>query len=331
MTDLRTSFFVTLFLALTLIFTACAQETVTHEELPAIEVDRELLLNDIETLASDEFGGRYPGTEGSVMVQDLIIERLESLGIQPKGEDFRHLFDHTNPRTGKEYKDAVNIIGWIEGTENPDQFIAVTAHYDHLGIQNGDIYNGADDNASGTGGLLATAAWFAERPPKNSILLIALDAEEQGLGGARHFVANPVVPLESIIMNINMDMISLNHDNEIYAVGTYHYPFLRPMIEKATVGAPITVLFGHDTPDLPPGQDWTYSSDHGAFHEKGIPFVYFGVADHPYYHTPDDIFENITPEFYYNAVRTIIHVIRHFDHNLDTVIENRELETSEVE
>jgi len=317
--------FTALLLAVALVLSACSGEGTTHYEKPAVSVDRELLINDIKTLASDEFGGRYPGSEGSKMAQDLIIERFEALGVRPKGVDFRHLFDHTNPITGKEYKDAVNIIGWIEGRTNPDRFIAVTAHYDHLGIENGEIFNGADDNASGTGGLLATAAWFTEHPPENSILLLALDAEEQGLGGARHFVANPVVPLESIVMNINMDMISLNHDNEIYAVGTYHYPFLRPMIEEATAEATVTVLFGHDSPDLPPGQDWTYSSDHGAFHEKGIPFIYFGVEDHPYYHTPDDIFENITPDFYYNAVKTIIHAIRHFDHNLDAVIENTEL------
>jgi Zn-dependent M28 family amino/carboxypeptidase len=151
------------------------------------------------------------------------------------------------------------------------------------------------------------------------MLLIALDTEEQGLGGARFFVENPVVPLENIVLNINMDMISTNFVDELYAVGTYHYPFLKSYIEEATTGAEISVLFGHDTPDLPPGDDWTMSSDHGPFHAKGVPFLYFGVEDHPHYHQPTDVFENINPDFYVKAVEAILNTTRHLDANLEAI------------
>lgn len=279
-----------------------------------VEIDREELLADLEYLASDALKGRFPETEGSLLAQEHIIQRFKTLGVQYFEEDYRHFFRHTNQRNERVFERAVNIIGYIEGQENPDQFIALSAHYDHLGEHDGMIYNGADDNASGVGGLLAAARHFAEHPPKNSLLFLAFDVEEQGLGGARYFVENPVVALEQIVMNINMDMISHNFENELYAVGTYHYPFLKPHVERATQNAPVQVLFGYDSDAW--DQDWTFSSDHGPFHQKGVPFIYFGVEDHPHYHQPSDTFENTNPDFYVDAVYTILNVIQHIDRNL---------------
>lgn len=303
---------ISLFLVLILISsTACAQD---------VQIDRDKLLRDVQILSSDALEGRETGTVGNLMAQVFIEHRFEELGLKKFGESYRHLFDHTN-RRNETFMEAVNLIGYIAGSKYPDRFIVMTAHYDHLGLRNGEIYNGADDNASGTGGLMAAAEWFSENQPENSIMFIAFDAEEQGLGGARYFLNNPFLPLEKIILNINMDMISTNSVNELYAVGTYHYPFLKPMIEEATDDASVNVLFGHDTPDLPPADNWTMASDHGPFHQMGIPFIYFGVEDHPEYHQPGDVFENINQEFYYNAVKTIITVVRDIDGRLDEVVE----------
>lgn len=282
-------------------------------------VDRTQLLSDIEFLASDELTGRFPGTHGSRLAQAHIEARFQSLGLDPVGERYRHLFDHTNQRSGREFTDLLNIIGTIRGTENPEQFIAVIAHYDHLGEVDGEIFNGADDNASGTGGLLAAARYFSHNLPAHSMIFIALDAEEQGLGGARHYVEHPALPLEQITVLVNMDMISHNFDNELYAVGTYHYPFLKPIIETVSEHSSVQLLFGYDSDEW--AQDWTFSSDHGPFHAKGIPFIYFGVEDHPYYHTPEDTYNRINPDFYVDAVETIIMVIREFDRNLTEIRE----------
>lgn len=197
----------------------------------------------------------------------------------------------------------------------PDgRYIAIMAHYDHLGIRDGEIFNGADDNASGVGGLLALARYFSEHPPKHHLLFMALDAEEQGLGGAVHYTEQPAVPLDRFDMVLNMDMISNNDKNELYAVGTYHYPFLKPIIEQSTTNASVNVLFGYDSDDWP--QDWTMASDHGPFHGKGVPFVYFGVEDHAHYHQPSDIVENINPDFYVNATATIIEALKALDANV---------------
>ncbi|TVQ08397.1 MAG: M28 family peptidase [Balneolaceae bacterium] len=311
------------FILLTSLITSCAQEK--HEE-SAFTVDRDQLLEDVRFLASDSLEGRRTGTEGNAIARRYIENRFSDIGVSNFGHSYFQTFTHVNTRTGNTFEDAVNIVGLIRGTSNSTLYMAVTAHYDHLGVHNGEIYNGADDNASGVGGLLALAQYFTDTPPLHNILLISFDAEEQGLGGARFFVDNPVVPLDNIVLNINMDMISTNFVDELYAVGTYHYPFLKSFIEKATAGAEISVLFGHDSPDLPPIDDWTMSSDHGPFHAKGVPFIYFGVEDHPHYHQPTDTFETINPDFYVKAVGAILNTARHLDANLEAIYHASERE-----
>lgn len=279
----------------------------------------EQALLDVQYLASDELEGRETGTEGNRLAREYIEARFDSLDLGTFDDSYRHQFKHTVTVNGEDTVDAVNLIGYVEGSEKQDRYIAVTAHYDHLGIRAGEIYNGADDNASGTAALMAAAKYFTENQPENSIMFIAFDAEEQGLAGARHFTENPAVPLEQIAINVNMDMISTNFDNELYAAGTYHYPWLKPMIEELTATAPVNVLFGHDSDEW--DQDWTLSSDHGPFHQQGVPFIYFGVEDHPHYHAPTDEFSTINQDFFQGAVATIIHVIEGLDERLDVVEE----------
>ncbi len=308
-----------LYFLLLFICMSCAQTQEEMEpEIDLLPVYEQALL-DVQYLASDELEGRKTGTRGNELAQDYIEDRFETINLQMFGDSYRHLFDHTNDRTDEEITGAVNLIGYVNGSENTGRYIAVTAHYDHLGVRDGEIYNGADDNASGTGGLMAAARYFTDNQPANSIIFIAFDAEEQGLGGAYHFVENPVVPLDQIVMNVNMDMISTNFENELYAVGTYHYPYLKPIIEESAEDAPVNVLFGFDSDEWE--QDWTMSSDHGPFHEAGIPFIYFGVEDHEHYHEPSDTYDNINKDFYMDAVRTIIDVIDDLDSRLDEVAE----------
>lgn len=268
------------------------------------EIDGERLLRDLSILAHDSMEGRRTGTPGSERTRAFLLESFPATGLQPLDGEWTQEFTFV-PRGGTEELTGVNILGMIPGTAGPELFVVITAHYDHLGIRNGEIYNGADDNASGTAALLELARSFQAAPPRHSLLFVAFDAEEMGLQGARAFMATPPVPLESIVMNVNLDMVSRSEVDELYAVGTYHYPALAPLVEEVAGRAPVNLLMGHDSPDLPPGDDWTLSSDHGPFHQAGIPFIYFGVEDHPGYHAPSDVFEDITPDFYVNAVRTI--------------------------
>lgn len=276
-------------------------------------VDSARFLGDIETLAADDMNGRLVGTDGSKKAQEYILGRFEEIGLDAWLGDYRHLFT-VQHRHGRLIEDATNLIGVIEGTAADGRYIVITAHYDHLGEHEGKIYNGADDNASGVAGLLAAASWFKENPLPVGLIFAALDAEEGGLRGARAMVAqmDSLGLLDSVVMNINMDMISISEAGELYAVGTHHYPFLKPVIEEVAAKSSIKLLMGHDTPDLPPGDDWTNASDHAAFHRAGIPFIYFGVEDHPYYHSPEDTFDKLTREFAVEAARTVIMAVKAF-------------------
>ena len=111
--------------------------------------------------------------------------------------------------------------------------------------------------------------------------------------------------------NINMDMISRSDKNELFAVGTRYNETLKALIENFKVSGNIKLLIGHDGADGK--QNWTNSSDHGSFHKKKIPFLYFGVEDHKDYHKPNDDYENIHPEFFKEAVNIIISVFNKLD------------------
>lgn len=223
--------------------------------------------------------------------------------------------------TSRERDDtAPNVIAILRGGDPAlaDEYVVFSAHMDHVGVGRPDadgdsIYNGADDNASGTAALLALAEHFARNPARHSLLFVALDAEEQGLRGARAFVAAPPVPKEAIVLNVNMDMVSLSAKGELYAAGAAKYPELREPLQRVAARAPVRLLLGHDTPVPTAQDDWTMQSDQGAFHEAGIPFVYFGVEDHPHYHKPSDELRNVTQSFFVRAVETVRDAIRELD------------------
>ncbi|MCH6236057.1 M28 family peptidase [Cognataquiflexum rubidum] len=287
---------------------------VAPTALIAQNIDQNKLVKDIEYLSSDELGGRKPLSEGSLKARKYIQDRFKALGLKSQYPDYTQYFDFNYSREGKLYEKAANIVGFIGGKET-DKLIVVMAHYDHIGMDGEKIFNGADDNASGTGGVLAMAEYFSKNRPTHSMLFVALDAEEMGHQGAKALVDDFPFPIEQTVLNINMDMISRNIDGEIYAVGTYHYPQLKPTIEKVAEGRFPKLLFGHDVPGEK--ADWTNASDHSQFHRKGIPFIYFGVEDHEDYHKETDTFERIQPEFYIGAVELILDIVIAFDRELN--------------
>lgn len=281
--------------------------------LIAQKIDKNKLLKDIEYLSSDELEGRKPLSEGNLKARKYIQDRFQALGLKSQYPDFTQYFDFKNNREGKLYEKAANIVGFIGGKET-DKLIVVIAHYDHIGMDGEKIFNGADDNASGSGALLALAEFFSNNRPDHSMMFVALDAEEMGHQGAKALVNDFPFPIGQTILNINMDMISRNDDGEIYAVGTHHYPQLKPTVEKVAAGRFPKLLFGHDVP----GQkgDWTNASDHSQFHKNAIPFLYFGVEDHEDYHKETDTFDRIQPQFYIGAAELILDILIAFDEEL---------------
>lgn len=286
-------------------------ESAAPASLPALDSAR--MLADVARLAHDSMGGRGVMTAENAKARTWLAAEFRRIGLAPVGADFVHPF--TVPRANR--ADSIrgaNVLGVVRGTRFPERVIVVSAHYDHLGTRNGQIYNGADDNASGTAAVLAMAAHFKTHAPAQTIVFALWDAEEVGLSGARAFVATPPVPLASIVANVNLDMVSRNDKGELYAAGASHYPEMRPILDSLIPDAAVTLRLGHDSGGGI--NDWTSQSDHAAFHAAKIPFVYFGVEDHPDYHKPTDDVERIQPGFYVRAARTIAGFVDRLDHAL---------------
>ncbi len=292
-------------------------------------VDRSELMRDVTTLSSPAFEGRRTGSPGSLKARVWLVEEFRDARVIPAGtEDFLQPFTLT-PRdsaTGAAStgpapptQSAANVLGRVAGRNTRAQSIVVMAHFDHLGVRNGTVYPGADDNASGVAVLLAAARHFALEAPRHPMLFAALDAEEVGFRGARALVNSRLLPRESVGVAVNLDMVSRNDRNEIFAAGTYHTPWLAPLVRDVQMRSAVTIRLGHDRPAaLSEGlEDWTRSSDHGPFHEAGIPFVYFGAEDHGDYHKPTDTADRIDPRFFGDAADMIVEALRTLDRRVD--------------
>jgi len=280
---------------------------------PALAAPGDRALEDVRILSADDMEGRLVGSPGGEKARGYIRGRMREIGLAPVEQAF--VFKR---RDGAEVR-GVNLIARVEGSTPGGKVLVITAHYDHLGIQGGQIYNGADDNASGVAGLLAVAEAFKGAPPKHTVLIVALDAEEGGLRGARVFLEAPPVPAGDIALNINFDMLAKNARGELYAAGGSPNPWVKARLEALVPSAPVSLKLGHDTGPDDSFDNWTYQSDHGVFARAGIPWVYFGVEDHPEYHKPTDDFATVPQGFFLKAVDTVIAAARLFDAQLDTI------------
>jgi len=276
----------------------------------------EQALKDVEVLSADAMGGRRIGTPGSARARAYILQRFAEIGLKPAYDAFERPF----PGGAKDGSRAgVNVVGRIDGAGDSDKVLVVTAHYDHIGTRRGQIYNGADDNASGVAGLLAVAEAMARTRPRHTVIFAAVDGEEGGGDGSKALVARPPVPLGRIALNINLDMLSKSAKGELYAAGAHHFPWLRPRLAALAGKVPVTLKLGHDGPPWVGDDDWTEQSDHAAFHHAGGPWVYLGVEDHPEYHRPTDDFATVPRDFFTRSVATVVMVAQQFDQDLDAI------------
>jgi hypothetical protein len=275
------------------------------------------MLQHLRYLSDDQRQGRGPGTPGYEEARSYIAQKFSAFGLVPLVpppsevteatysplQQYGVPFSYT-ARDKKESK-GLNLIGLVRGTTHPDEFLLVSAHYDHLGVRNGNIYNGADDNASGVAALLGLAEYFSQHPLRYTLVFVAFDLEEKGLRGSQALVEQPVLPWERLKVVLNLDMISRPDVPVLYVVGTSVFPQLRPSVELAAARASLSVAVGHDRSlfrgRLRSGANWLYASDHGPFLLKNFPALYLGVEDHPDYHQPTDDFDKIDPDFFVAA------------------------------
>jgi len=272
--------------------TNAAPPEVTARELP-ISVER--VREHIEYLASPKLQGRREG-EGKRLAAEYLIQHYKKLKLQPVFENQTYIQEIPGQRgaDGSSSILGVNIGAWLPGSdpELRDEVVIVSAHYDHLGVRNGQIYPGADDNASGVAMVLEVARAFAtaKNPPRRSIAFINFDLEEHMLWGSRWFAAHPPWPLEQVKLFITADLIGRSLGDlpfpVVFALGSESGTSLAAALGE--VGSPPgleVALLGADLVGT--------RSDYGPFRDRKVPFLFFSCGEHPDYHTPQDTADRV--------------------------------------
>jgi Zn-dependent M28 family amino/carboxypeptidase len=297
------------------------------------QLDAAQMMADLRWLADPAREGRAPGTPGGLAARQWLVSQFQQIGLAPAGTDgylqpyqVEAHYQWSRLLRGRNAKipgvaDAANILGSVAGLDPSLKPIVITAHYDHLGVHDGKIFAGADDNASGVAALLELARFFKKQPLQHPILFIALDSEEKGLQGAVALFRLQLLQPEQLKINVNLDMLSRDTGQVLLAVGSYHHPWLLPILEQQQQQSAVKLVAAHDRPWYKAGDvdDYTLSSDHGVFHQQGVPFIYFGVPDHPDYHSERDTADKVDVTFYHQAVESVLGFLQLLDPALKQV------------
>jgi Zn-dependent M28 family amino/carboxypeptidase len=211
-----------------------------------------------------------------------------------------------------------NVLGVIEGTDKKEEWIVISAHYDHIGITNGKVNPGADDDGSGTVGLLEMAEAFvkakaAGKGPRRTILFLAVSGEEKGLWGSDYYVNHPVYPLEKTSIDINIDMIgrkddklnSADSNNHVYLIGDDKLSSELPRYVDSINNLYIKLITDRKYNDPKDPNRLYYRSDHYNFARKGVPIIFFFDGIHKDYHRPTDTPDKINYDLYEKRTRLV--------------------------
>lgn len=260
------------------------------------------LFDDLATLTSPAHAGRSAGSDEPNLSAQFLFARFTQLGLQTEYQRFSFKTGFTSEATGH------NVVAKLPcNTPRCGKAIVVSAHYDHLGTKGSKIYAGANDNASGTAALLALAQQLKTAKRYYPIILLATDAEEKGLHGAKHYASK--INSTEYALNINLDMLALNQKSTLYVM---HSRTAKPYVEVlarlpvhdfklklASSPQRMRRLVGTER------VDWLKASDHYAFHKAGLPYLYFGMGEDKHHHSVKDTLEQIDFKKYQHVVNFI--------------------------
>lgn len=299
-------------LALTATLVSCGVHQKNPENADPMKyantITSQELKDHLYTFADDEFEGRNTGEPGQKKAAEYIRNEFIQLNIpSPQGVNNYYQIIPTEYFNNK-LKASENVLGYIEGSEFPDEVLIITSHYDHVGVDDeGNIYNGADDGGSGPMGILEIAEAFAEAKkdgytPKRSVLFMLLTGEEKGLLGAKYYTENPVFPLANTVANLNADMIGrideahAGNDNYIYLIGSDKLSTeLHELSEKVNAET-LNMDLDYTYNDENDPNRFYYRSDHYMFAKNNIPVIFYFNGVHADYHKPTDTAEKIEYE-----------------------------------
>ena len=300
-------------------------KNVTLNEDLAKEYAESISIMDLKTvlyaLAADKFEGRKTGETGQKLAAEYIVEYYKKLGISAANPDGNYLQNiPVEYFKGRSDEASENVVAYIKGTEKPEEYIVISAHYDHLGVKGEKIYNGADDDASGTSAVLLMAKAFKNaieqgNGPKRSIVFLNVTGEEIGLMGSRYYTENPIFPLENTVTNLNIDMIGRfdkQHEDDpefVYLIGSNKLSTELHDLSEATNKKYTNLLLDYTYNDESDPNRFYYRSDHYNFAKNNIPIIFYFTGVHNDYHketdTPDkiryDLLQKRTQLIFYTA------------------------------
>lgn len=279
----------------------------TFDERPVSEISSELLMSYVVYLSDDALEGRLPGTQGDAMAQSYISGYFQEFGLIPMGDDGTYIqnfeMSYRAPRGSTEPTISVitgNVLGMLEGSDPvlKNEVIVIGGHYDHVGwgeygsLHRGDekgIHNGADDNASGTAGVIEIARVFSQSPekPKRSILFMLFAGEEAGLLGSNYFTKSKTFEDLDVVAMLNLDMIGMLRDDKFSVNGTGTSPIWEDLFNSLNESYNFNLSFSRA--GMGP-------SDHAMFYVQEVPAVHFFTGLHDHYHRPTDTHDRLNYE-----------------------------------
>lgn len=268
--------------------------------------------------ASDEFEGRNTGEPGQKKAVNYLKNYYSSQNIaSPFGNDdyFQEIStEYLRPNI----KPSENVLAIVEGSEKPEEVIVISAHLDHVGVLNGEIYNGADDDGSGTVALLEMAQAFQQAAnqgngPKRSVLFLHVTGEERGLLGSKFYTQFPVIPLENTVANLNIDMIGRvdpaheNNPNFVYLIGSDKLSTELHQLSEAVNDTFTQINLDYTYNDEDDPNRFYYRSDHYNFAKNDIPVIFYFNGTHEDYHQPSDTPDKINYELLEKRAKLIFY------------------------
>lgn len=304
-----------LLISVTILSVSCntAQNSATSKMMTRVEYANTITVDELKThlyiFADDAMEGRMTGTNGNNKAAEYLRNYYMDQGISSPIEENNYYQSISADYFGRlnDPQPSQNVLAYIKGSEKPDEVIVISAHYDHVGEKNGEIYNGADDDGSGTVTILEIAEAFNEavkngHGPKRSILFLHVTGEEIGLYGSKYYTENPLFPLENTVCNLNIDMIGRidpvkeNGPDYIYLIGSDKLSKELHNLSEEVNKNYINIEFDYKFNDKDDPNRFYYRSDHYNFAKKNIPVIFYFSGVHADYHKPTDTPDKIEYE-----------------------------------
>jgi len=277
------------------------------------------LKDHLYTFASDDFQGRDTGEPGQKKAAEYLKKEYKKINVpSPLGED-DYFQDIPSSYFNNRYNDSENVVAFIEGSEFPDEIVVISAHYDHVGVDaEGNIYNGADDDGSGTVAMLEIAEAFQEAvkdgyQPRRSILFLHVTGEEKGLLGSKYYTENPIFPLENTVTDLNTDMIGRidpEHEGKedyIYLIGSDKLSTDLHNLSEEVNNKYVNLELDYKYNDDNDPNRFYYRSDHYNFAKHNIPVIFYFNGTHADYHKPTDTPDKIEYELLAKRAKLIFY------------------------